>query len=196
LRGHPELSVRDLTDEEKEALREGFLSEEQLVERLTMTSKTADPKQAAYENALSTLVARVLLLRERFQNLLANLEDRARQEGVPSETTESEPARSNAALRYLEEAQRLESDCDAEMKTLVSGIRMLVHENGGDAKLPDTVMEAYQTEKELKKAWLLSCLAKDGLLDSDLSTQETFEAQPAPNADNEEGIVLPMVPLD
>lgn len=43
LRGHPELSVRDLTEEEKEALREGFLSEEQLVERLTMTSKTADP---------------------------------------------------------------------------------------------------------------------------------------------------------
>lgn len=103
----PEIVVRDVTEEEKQALRDGTLSQEELAERLVGTQteqpkeeetpktetpaqetpKTETPAQAEtsaqqpveseYQKQISAVVAKVYVLREKFTIALDNLQAEA-----------------------------------------------------------------------------------------------------------------------
>ena len=140
-----ELTVRAPTEEEKAALRGGLLSEEELAERLAAASTGDAPEQSEYQKTLSALLARVLVLRERFENLLIELEDQAREESRQLAASDSGLARVSMAARYLREAQKLERSCDDELEALASELRALTMDYGEDDALADTVMETYHT---------------------------------------------------
>ncbi len=187
LDSHTEITVRDLTDEEKDALREGTLSTEDLIGRLTETNTAepvAEPSQppaaestettppppppppaeSTYEQQLSALVAQVYILRESFQNQLAQIEAEAKAEyhALPEEQR-AKSALADLAWGYYDRMKAMEAECDASMTKIVDEMRTLIAENHGDETLPDSVWASYLKEKELKKTWYLSQLEQRGL---------------------------------
>ena len=174
------VTVRAPTEEERQALQDGTLSEEELAERLTGSTESggepqtptsggsatpSDTAKEAYQKQLSALVARVYVLREQYVNTLAGMESAAKAEyhAIP----EAERTRSkllSLVSRYLDQASTLEKECDAKMDGIVSEMEQLIQENNGDMSLLDTVVYSYANEKSLKKAWYMSRLQEKGLI--------------------------------
>lgn len=179
---HAELTVRDLTDEEKDALREGTISADELVGLLTggaggdgpaeagepveSTQVSNDPKPTdpAYEQKLSEQVAQAYILRETFQNQLTEIENDAKAEyhAIPKEER-TRAKLIDLVFSYYDRLVAMEKECDESMNRLVAEMRTLIEENGGDMSIADTMLKAYEEEKELKKAWYFSQLEARGL---------------------------------
>ena len=87
----PEVTVRDLTDEERQALRDGSMTHEEVVERLVEkppvqetpapaedVPETPPPVDDAYQKELSALIAKVYVLREEYTIALEAMYDAAK----------------------------------------------------------------------------------------------------------------------
>lgn len=185
----PEIAVREVTEEERQALRDGTMSQEELVERLLDTGQSgtqapagstetaqgpeterppaeqAGPTDDLCQRELSALVARVYVLREEYTNALDAMYDRAKAEyrGLP-EGERSKTNLTKMASGYLAEATDLEKECDGKMDAIISDMEALIQTCGGDTGLPDTVFNVYLNEKSLKKAWYMSKLEEKGLV--------------------------------
>lgn len=186
---NPDIVVRDLTEEEKQALRDGTLTQEELTERLTETPKEETPKEeekpteqkpaeqpkpeqkpaeqpveSEYQKQLSAVIAKVYVLREKFTIALDNLQA----EAVSVYTAIPEADRTKAKLakfvsEFLARGTALEKECDAEMDAIIAELDALISANKGDYSIIDTVVETYASEKSLKKAWYMAELEKRGL---------------------------------
>ena len=189
---HAELVVRDMTDDEKVALREGTMTQEELIGLMTGTVEStttgeepqseatiqetvgsvgsittaAPPKPVdpAYEQKLSELVAKAYILRETFQNQLTEIENSAKAtyRAMPEEKR-TRAALTDLIFSYYDRLVAMESECDAAMNGIVTEMRTLIADNNGDMSIADTMLEVYEEEKELKKAWYLSQLESRGL---------------------------------
>ena len=175
-----DIAVRAPTDEEKQALRDGTMTQDELVGRLTggeekaasdakpeETEKPAEEPDAQqkYQKALSALIAKVYVLREEYTNALEDMETAARADyyALP------DGQRSTAKLAplvssYLAKATALEKECDGKMDAVIAEMEQLIKENNGDMSLTDTVFNTYVKEKSIKKAWYLSRLQEKGLV--------------------------------
>lgn len=186
----PALTVRDLTEEERQALREGSITQEELTEKLVEAVKpqptpaTSAPAQtpassapaetppsveppvvepAQWEKDLSALIARVYVLREEYTIALDNMQSEARAEYRAMAAEErAKTALMKFARGYVTRALELEKECDAQMDDVVSRMETIIRENKGDMTLVDTVVETYASEKSLKKAWYMAELEKRG----------------------------------
>lgn len=186
----PALTVRDLTEEERQALREGSITQEELTEKLVEAVKpqptpaTSAPAQtpassapaetppsveppvvepAQWEKDLSALIARVYVLREEYTIALDNMQSEARAEYRAMAAEErTKTALMKFARGYVTRALELEKECDARMDDVVSRMETIIRENKGDMTLVDTVVETYASEKSLKKAWYMAELEKRG----------------------------------
>ncbi|MDO4315480.1 MAG: hypothetical protein Q4C45_06855 [Oscillospiraceae bacterium] len=179
----PEISVRDVTEEERQALRDGALTREELAGRLVGTEQPAaaaqgsqsgengtapaaeTPAESGYEKALSALIAEVYVLREEYTAALDDMYDAAKADyrAIPPEKrTNSELMK--LASGYLSKASQLEKECDRKMDAIIADLEQLIRDNGGDMSLADTVFDTYVNEKSLKKAWYMSKLEKRGLI--------------------------------
>lgn len=205
-----DVTVRDMTDEEKDALRSGELTVDELVERMTdgsaagsgetALSGTAESsnrdnavgqstvgsvseaspsndglsdqsgsdtqtveEQGNYQKELSAIVAKVLILRERFENELKDLENDARKDYDALSSENRSEKLASLASRYIARAGELENECDTEMNALITEMRTLIYQNNGNPSFPDTVLQTYWKEKELKKAWYMNKLKDYGL---------------------------------
>lgn len=186
----PEVIIRDVTDEEREALKDGSLTEEELVDRLVNTGTpvqtgqetlvpvnppTGSPQpeapapapvpDPAYQQKLSSLIAEVYVLREKYTIELDNMYAAAKKEykAMPKSKRTTEKL-SKWAMGYVTQATKLEKDCDASMDDVVLRMEDLINTNGGDLSLVDTVVYTYANEKSLKKAFYMSKLEEKGLI--------------------------------
>lgn len=181
----PTITVRDLTEEERQALRDGSVTQEELTEKLVEAvspqptpDRTADPAPAAsvpaetqsavveptqWEKDLSALVARVYVLREEYTIELDNMLSEAKAEyRAMTAEQRTKTALMKFAKGYVTRALALEKECDAKMDDVVSQMEAIIKENNGDMTLVDTVVETYASEKSLKKAWYMAELEKRG----------------------------------
>lgn len=187
----PALTVRDLTEEERQALREGSITQEELTEKLVEAVKpqptpaTSAPAQTPvssapaetppsaeqpaaleptrWEKDLSALIARVYVLREEYTIALDNMQSEAKAEYRAMAAEErTKTALMKFARGYVTRALELEKECDAQMDDVVSRMETIIRENKGDMTLVDTVVETYASEKSLKKAWYMAELEKRG----------------------------------
>lgn len=181
----PTITVRDLTEEERQALRDGSVTQEELTEKLVEAVSpqptpdiTADPAPAAsapaetqsaaveptqWEKDLSALVARVYVLREEYTIELDNMLSEAKAEyRAMTAEQRTKTALMKFAKGYVTRALALEKECDAKMDDVVSQMEDIIKENNGDMTLADTVVETYASEKSLKKAWYMAELEKRG----------------------------------
>lgn len=176
LEEYPELEITPLDDETKQKLQEGTLSEEEVAEILTQTSKpkenkpqrqtqpkpeknTTKPKKDVAEanEEIAQLVARVYVLQADFLGKLANIEARARAELHALPKAEQTKERKVAIGKsYVGEMSKLESQCDGEISAIVSKVRKLLSESGQKTTLADTIQSTYEREKSLKKAYYMN----------------------------------------
>lgn len=189
----PEVTIRDVTDEERQALRDGTITSEQLVQSMVggekeqtvsgqlaqEPAKSVDPKpksdepqtpsktpeQLAYEQELSAVIAKVYVLREEFLGKLDALLAQALAEykAMPSEQRTAGGLASFAS-GYLSKGLDMEKQCDAQIEAIIVELETLLQENNGDLSIAQTVYDTYVEEKSLKKAWYMAELKKRGFV--------------------------------
>lgn len=179
-----DVTVRAPTDEEREALRDGSLSQEELIGRLTGESaagssdsapETAAPEEQPaeqapaeppeYQKQLSALIAQVYVLREEYLAALDNMETSAKADyRALSDSQRTAGKLASLVSDYLGRATRLEKECDGKMDAIIAQMETLIQANNGDMSLTDTVFNTYVNEKSLKKAWYMSRLQEKGLI--------------------------------
>lgn len=179
-----DVTVRAPTEEEREALRDGSLSQEELIGRLTGESaagssdsapETAAPEEQPaeqapaeppeYQKQLSALIAQVYVLREEYLAALDNMETSAKADYRALSDSQRTAARlASLVSDYIGRATRLEKECDGKMDAIIAQMETLIQANNGDMSLTDTVFNTYVNEKSLKKAWYMSRLQEKGLI--------------------------------
>ena len=182
-----EVTVGEITEEDRQAFRDGSMTQEQLVERLTnggegepreepaSTSRPENdgktppeppkPAENTYQKELSALIARVYVLREEYTLALDTMYADAKAEylALPAEKR-TKTHLLKMARGYLSRASALEKECDGKMDEIVRAMEKLLRENNGDLGLVDTVVYTYANEKSLKKSWYMSKLEQKGLI--------------------------------
>ena len=179
-----DVTVRAPTEEEREALRDGSLSQEELIGRLTGESaagssdsapETAAPEEQPaeqapaeppeYQKQLSALIAQVYVLREEYLAALENMEVSAKADyRALSDSQRTAGKLASLVSDYIGRATRLEKECDGKMDAIIAQMETLIQANNGDMSLTDTVFNTYVNEKSLKKAWYMSRLQEKGLI--------------------------------
>lgn len=170
-----DITVRDLTEEERAALRNGSQSREEIIKKLVEPySETPKPQESTpeelatkekYQKDLSSLVAEVYVMQAEYNAALEGMVEQAKQEySTKSESEKSKTALIKWASGYVSRATTLEKECDAEMDAIAVKMLTLIKENGGNTSLVDEVVYTYANEKSLKKSWYLSEMQKRGLL--------------------------------
>lgn len=187
----PEITVRELTDDERQGLRDGTLGKEEIVRQMLDVGGTGESEPPSvpdatnapspqeeqkagqaqpsasedYRQRLSALIAEVYVLREEYTISLENMESAAKSDyqAIPVEKR-TKKALANLTGTYLSKGSALEKECDGKMDAIVAEMEELITENQGDMNLVDTVVYTYADEKSLKKAWYMSKLEKRGLI--------------------------------
>ena len=180
----PEVVVREVTEEERQALRDGSLTQEELTDRLvtpaeqsgqqvpakaeqTPQAPAEQPKPAedAYQKELSAIIAKVYVLREEYTIALDNMYESAKAEYIAMPKEKRTKANlAKMASSYLDRAVALEKECDMKMNAIVVAMETTIKENKGDLSLINTVIYSYANEKSLKKSWYISKLQENGVV--------------------------------
>ena len=183
-----EVTVGEISEEDRQAFRDGSMTQEQLVERLTNggegepreeePANTSRPEsdgktppeppksaESTYQKELSALIAKVYVLREEYTLALDTMYADAKAEylALPAEKR-TKTQLLKMARGYLSRASALEKECDGKMDEIVRAMEKLLRENNGDLGLVDTVVYTYANEKSLKKSWYMSKLEQKGLI--------------------------------
>ena len=182
-----EVTVGEISEEDRQAFRDGSMTQEQLVERLTnggegdprekpaSTSRPENdgktppeppkPAENTYQKELSALIAKVYVLREEYTLALDTMYADAKAEylALPAEKR-TKTQLLKMARGYLSRASALEKECDGKMDEIVRAMEKLLREKGGDLGLVDTVVYTYANEKSLKKSWYMSKMEQKGLI--------------------------------
>ena len=171
-----DVTVRPPTDEEREALRDGSLTQDDLIGRLTDSGEANAPAEPAettesesdasdYQKQLSELIAQVYVLREEYLGALEAMEADARAEyNALTESQRTGTKLASMVSGYLARATKLEKECDGRMDGIIAEMEKLIKENNGDMSLTDTVFDTYVKEKSIKKAWYMSRMQEKGLI--------------------------------
>lgn len=147
-------SVRDLTEEEKQALRDGTMTAEELQEKL-----------AGMDDEVARLIARLYLLREKYTMMLEALESDAQAElTILSNEGKKKSELIGFARTYITKANTMERECDSELDEIVDELKKLEKDGKTDESVRDMVIETYTTEKSLKKAYYVSKMKERGLI--------------------------------
>ena len=160
------VSVRDLTDEERQALRAGELRREELIDRMTaqadapQTEKTQAEAGSEQEDPdqkqLSEYLAEIYLMRDDYTAWLEAKYNEAidAYNALPEEERTTE-AKYSIGVQYMKQALAKEDECDAAMAQMEQKISALLAKMGRDDSLVKEIQKAYEQEKELQKAYYL-----------------------------------------
>ena len=115
---------------------------------------------AASEDAMSeevaACIAKLYVLKSRFTGELSVLEKTitTTYEELPEE--EQVPAsRKSIAGQYIKQVAQMELDCDAQVDAALAELRKTLTAQGKDTAVVETLRQAYENEKSLKKAYYL-----------------------------------------
>lgn len=174
------VTVRDLTDEEKAALKSNTLSGEEVVDLLignAPSEATAEPSVPQQDPAsviqtpqveaapsvdpnrekLSRLLAEIYVMQAEYTSWLESMNQAAIDEYVAlPEAERTAQNKFSIGFRYMDMALKKEKECDAKMAEKEAAIREVLHQLGEDDSLVDEIHAAYLEEKTLKKAYYLN----------------------------------------
>ncbi|MBP8641130.1 MAG: hypothetical protein KBI01_09605 [Oscillospiraceae bacterium] len=163
-----DLDVRELTDQEREALENGELDSDEALNRILETEKNTSFEEADdtsteskperdYKAELSSLIGQVYILEATFSGALDNLVSSAVAEykALPAEQ-HTDAKKWEIGMKYLGTAASMEANCDQQMEAILSQIKSVLTASGDDLELLDQIKSAYRNEKILKKDYYLS----------------------------------------
>ncbi len=173
-----------LTDDEVSRLKSGDLTEEQVLEIIGERSNSANnvpntsepteyesaksdvennsndsassesetqSKNTVQSNNISSLVSQIYSLRSSFSGQVDSLVSQAQADAASGKYTKSE-----LIGKYAGQLSSLEGSCDSQFNSLVSQIESELSKTNGDTSLISELRSAYENEKSIKKASLLS----------------------------------------
>ena len=118
---------------------------------------TAKLSEEEYNKKVAELVAKIYVIKANFTSTLSAFESNiiASYKALPKEqhTTATKAKIVSDNMGYV---TGLEAQCDAQIKAVTDELSALMKENGKDTSLVDAINSAYQSEKELKKAYYIS----------------------------------------
>ncbi len=120
------------------------------------TPDTSDTLQPAAQDDTAASIAKLYVVRSRFLSELASIETAITDayESLPEELR-TPSSRKSIAGEYISRVSDLELECDAEVETITEELRLKLEESGKDTSVVDTIKQAYEEEKSLKKAYYL-----------------------------------------
>lgn len=110
----------------------------------------------AMSEEVAACIAKLYVLKSRFTGQLGALEKTIidAYEAQPEE--EQTPAsRKSIAGQYIKQVSRMELDCDAQVDAALAELRKTLTAQGKDTAVVETLRQAYENEKSLKKAYYL-----------------------------------------
>ncbi len=166
------VSVRPMTEEEKDQLRSGEESRETLIERLTEAQKPEEtektPEQAddtpaaqpdpqtALREELNKCVAEVYVMEAEYTGWLEQANQSAIDEfNALPEAEQTSSAKYDFGMKYLSAALQKEQECDARMQDVEARIRSLLTQLGESTSLADEIQTTYTEKKATLKAYYL-----------------------------------------
>lgn len=158
------IPVRELTEDECQAIKNGELSNTEALDRIVESSKTDGKlnvqQKQNYEEELAELIGQIYVLEATFSGAVDGLVSSAIAEYKalpPEEHTENN--KWEIGLKYLGQASSMESSCDQHMATILGQMESVLIKSGGDLNLINQIQGAYKNEKTLKKNYYLSLYA-------------------------------------
>jgi hypothetical protein len=177
----PEVYVRTPTDEEKEQLHAGTLTETELVELILkplpqktqptgndggdtpgivtpgVPEVTEVPEMNELQTRIAGLIAEMYVLREGMSNKLDDIMEAAKSEYNALPKSERTAAKKQSIiLQRMNEASQLESVCDTKVDGILKELRELLQASNGDIGIAAEIRKAYNDEKTLKKSYFIS----------------------------------------
>lgn len=161
-----EVDFSRLPPEARELLEKGELSEEEAVavltgelswETLKELRETGEPggqkiqSQLYSGDSVDSIIAQIYVLRSGYTGKLDALVQQAKAEYISKKATKAE-----LSSKYMGLGTALEGECDEKMSVLLSKLRTAMEREGRDTSLISEIQAAYQREKSLKKASLIS----------------------------------------
>ena len=167
------VTVRDMTEEERTALRAGELSRDELIQRL-ISKQTPGEEQTVQDGGsaaepaeqsepvdpdqqlLSEYLAEIYVMKDEYTAWLEAKYNEAidAYNALPEEQRTPE-AKYSIGMERMKQALAKEDECDAAMKQIEQKIGALLAKMGRDDSLVKEIQKAYEQEKELKKAYYL-----------------------------------------
>lgn len=108
-------------------------------------------KNTVQSNNISSLVSQIYSLRSSFSGQVDSLVSQAQADAASGKYTKSE-----LIGKYAGQLSSLEGSCDSQFSSLVSQIESELSKTNGDTSLISELRSAYENEKSIKKASLLS----------------------------------------
>ena len=119
--------------------------------------RLAKLSEEEYNKKVAELVAKIYVIKANFTSTLSAFESNiiASYKALPKEqhTTATKAKIVSDNMGYV---TGLEAQCDAQVKAVTDELSALMKENGKDTSLVDAINSAYNSEKELKKAYYIS----------------------------------------
>ena len=159
-----------LTEEEITRFKSGDLSEEQVLEIIEERKIINDNISKGTSNAVNTndekednnttpdssdnigdLTAQIYSLRSSFSGKVDSIVAQAQSDAASGQYTKSE-----LISKYAGQLSSLEKSCDAQFDSIVSQIEEELKQTGGNTDVVSDLRKAYQNEKSIKKASILS----------------------------------------
>jgi len=170
-------SVQDLSEEDKQRLLSGTITEEEAInimlgktggtdETGTAVSGSAETGQSAQtaasetetddtEKQIDTLIAKIYILRTTYESKLESLLRSAASDYQSLSTEERSSSKMQLFSTYSSQATALESECDQQISGVLSELQSLLEKTGGDVSIIQDIKTAYESEKTLKKAYYI-----------------------------------------
>lgn len=184
----PEASGIQMTDELREQIQKGEITQQEAIDSLLSgnmlqpdtqpekvespeqeSQQTVKPQEPNVENAeitaakqrISELVAQVYVLEAYFTSQLTAKEEQvvAEYKALPKEQR-TKATKISMALDSFSELSAMEKDCDTQMNAIIAEMRELITVSGGDPTVPDEILAAYKSKKEVQRAQYVEKYAK------------------------------------
>jgi hypothetical protein len=161
----PIVPLRQLTDDEKAQLSSGEITENEAAALMISapepvgdeTDTPTEKPPTEVEQKVSEQIARIYVLRDVMTSKIEGLLARAKAEydALPAEER-TNAKKQELGMKYLSEADTLESGCDAQMEALLKDLTNILKDYGGDTGIISEIRQAYKDEKITKKSYYLS----------------------------------------
>lgn len=172
--------IRQLTLEEEEQIKRGELSVEDAVKRIMPMIEAEGVEGASAEEALESdreqvqkasetekkekdivkrYTAQMYTLQSKYVGLLGGLEARGIQalQAIPSEERTIQRMM-DVGMPFVQEGLSLESQCDGEVAAVLETLKAELVAIEADYAIVETMKQAYDAEKRLKKAYYFSLI--------------------------------------
>lgn len=163
------ISVREMTEEEAQALSNGTLSEEELIGRMTGTAPATDgstpqapassPASAGEKTVAQTVaqaIAKLYITKNDYLGRLDSIEAQVRAQYIALPEAEKKGAKQRYLAQYLPTVAAWEAECDAAVYAVIDEVRAALKESGQSQSVADQIESSYLNEKRLKKSYFIN----------------------------------------